>query len=248
MAFWENIGQKASEKTAKAVQKAKDLSEITKLNSIISDEQNKIDTIYKQIGKLYYSIHRQDCEPDFQAMITSISECEQKIDVIRKKIQDIKGVQTCEKCGAEMPMGVAFCSNCGTKILKQQPIDESIIICQNCGTSIKKGSRFCTGCGKPVIMPNPQPNAQINTNTQAVNTETVQQMPQEVANEVETTQQVTPEVTPEVIEEQNLTEQTTQPVAQEPETIIEESKKLCPNCNSEVSDGDIFCTECGTKL
>ena len=72
MAFWENIGQKASEKTAKAVQKAKDLSEITKLNSIISDEQNKIDTIYKTNSKLYYSIHRQDCEPDFQAMITSI--------------------------------------------------------------------------------------------------------------------------------------------------------------------------------
>ena len=33
MAFWDNLSQKASETTAKAVQKAKEMSDIAKLNS-----------------------------------------------------------------------------------------------------------------------------------------------------------------------------------------------------------------------
>ena len=36
MSFWENLGQKATETTGKAVQKAKELSELAKLNSMVS--------------------------------------------------------------------------------------------------------------------------------------------------------------------------------------------------------------------
>ena len=40
MAFWNNIGQKASETTAKAVQKAKEMSDIARLNSMISADED----------------------------------------------------------------------------------------------------------------------------------------------------------------------------------------------------------------
>lgn len=62
MAFWDNLGQKASETTVKAMQKAKEISDIAKLNSMISDEESKINSTYNQIGKLYVSMYKTDCE------------------------------------------------------------------------------------------------------------------------------------------------------------------------------------------
>lgn len=113
MALWDNLGKKTTETTAKAIQKAKELSDITKLNSMISDEEKKISNNYYQIGKLYVSIHRTDYEEDFAGMVLAVKESEDRISSYKMQIQDIKGVIRCEKCGAEVPRGVAFCSSCG---------------------------------------------------------------------------------------------------------------------------------------
>ena len=39
MALWDYLSQKATVTTAKAVQKAKEMSDIAKLNSMVSDEE-----------------------------------------------------------------------------------------------------------------------------------------------------------------------------------------------------------------
>ena len=84
-------------------------------------------------------------------MIGAIAEAEAKIRDYKKQIQDIKGVQRCEKCGAEVPNGAAFCSSCGATMPKiQAPVSTDYIKCENCGTEVKKGMRFCTSCGKPM--------------------------------------------------------------------------------------------------
>ncbi len=46
MAFWDNFSQKTSETTAKAMQKAKEISDIAKLNSMISEEETKTNLNY----------------------------------------------------------------------------------------------------------------------------------------------------------------------------------------------------------
>ena len=45
MAFWDNFSQKASETTAKAVQRAKEMSDIARINSMISEEETIISII-----------------------------------------------------------------------------------------------------------------------------------------------------------------------------------------------------------
>ena len=152
MAFWDNLGQKASETTAKAVQKAKDLSDIAKLNSTISEEENKIYNNYLQIGKLYAAMHPQDGEEDFRAMIDAINESNQQIQECRQKIQDIKKIVKCPQCGAEVPVGVAFCSACGMAMPKAQPVNlDDMVRCNGCGSMVKKGARFCTVCGRQMV-------------------------------------------------------------------------------------------------
>ena len=151
MAFWDNLSQKASETTAKAMQKAKEMSDIAKLNSMISEEETKINNTYYQVGKLYVTMHLQDHEEEFAGMIASLVEAEEKIKNYRQQIQDIKGVVRCSKCGAEVQSGVAFCSSCGAPMPKVQPVNiDNMVRCKSCGAMVKKGVRFCTSCGKPM--------------------------------------------------------------------------------------------------
>lgn len=154
MAFFDKLGKKASEATAKAIQKAQELSETTKLNSLISDEEKKVNNAYYQIGKLYVSLHSGDGDEAFAGMIAGIFEAEQRISAYRAQLQDIKGVQRCEKCGAEVTRGVAFCSACGAPMPRAETgVPEDCVRCENCGTMVKREMRFCTSCGKSMVMP-----------------------------------------------------------------------------------------------
>lgn len=152
MAFWDNLSQKASETTAKAVQRAKEMSDIAKLNSMISEEEAKINNTYYQVGKLYVTMHPHDHEDEFAGMISSLVEAEEKIKRYRQQIQDIKGVVRCSQCGAEVQSGIAFCSSCGAPMPKVQPVNtDDLMRCESCGAMVKKGVRFCTSCGKPMV-------------------------------------------------------------------------------------------------
>lgn len=152
MSFWDNFSQKASETTVKAMQKAKEMSDIAKLNSMISEEETKINNTYYQIGKLYVAIHSHDYEEEFVGMIATIGEADEKIKSYKQQVQDIKGVVCCAQCGAEVQAGVAFCSSCGAPMPKvQQTSMKELVRCEGCGAMVKKEARFCTACGKPMV-------------------------------------------------------------------------------------------------
>lgn len=151
MALFESITKKAADASSKALQKTREISEVARLNSMISEAEKVTTNTYLQIGKLYAAMHAQDCEPEFAGMIGTILDSDKKIQEYKRQIQDIKGVQRCEKCGAEVPRGVAFCSACGSPIPVETPkIPEDCAVCPACGAIVKNGMRFCTSCGKPM--------------------------------------------------------------------------------------------------
>lgn len=151
MAFFDNLTKKASQASAKAIQKTKEFSDTTRLNSMISDEEDKITSNYREIGKLYTALHEHDYEDEFSAMIGFIKESEEKIGDYKKQIQEIKGIQNCEKCGGEVPKGAAFCNTCGATMPKvQEQIASDSVKCGNCGEEVGKEMRFCTSCGSPI--------------------------------------------------------------------------------------------------
>lgn len=154
MAFFDNLGKKASETTARAMQKAKEMSDTAKLNSMISEEETKINDVYYQIGKLYATMHINDHEEEFSGMIAAIGEAEANIRRYRQQIQNIKGVIRCSQCGAEVQLGVAFCSSCGASMPKVHPVNiDDLVRCESCGAMVKKEVRFCSACGRPMVQP-----------------------------------------------------------------------------------------------
>lgn len=117
MALWDSFTKKASETTAKAVQQAKILAETTKLHGMVMEEEKKVSDLYQQIGKLYAEKYADEPGEGFSDLIAQIKEAEEKIAQYRTQIQDVKGVTRCEKCGAEVTKGAAFCSACGTAVV-----------------------------------------------------------------------------------------------------------------------------------
>ena len=106
MALFDQLGKKLAQTGQSAVKKTKDMAEVAKINSMISDEEKSINNNYYQIGKLYVSMHGNDCEDDFKGMLESIRQSEKKIVEYKEQVQLIKGVVRCEKCGGEVSMRV----------------------------------------------------------------------------------------------------------------------------------------------
>lgn len=151
MAFFDEIGKKLSQTGQGVVQKTKEMADVAKLNSAIADEEGKINNNYYLIGKLYVSIHMEDCEDDFKGMISDIRISESKVREYRQQIKTIKGVVKCEKCGAEVADNIAFCSACGSPMPHRESGNaENKEKCESCGSLVNKGMRFCTVCGKPM--------------------------------------------------------------------------------------------------
>ena len=86
---------------------------MAKLNSMISDEEKRINHAYTEIGKLYFEHHTNDSEEMFTALIQSIHEANEKIADLRNQASEIKGIIKCAKCGAEVAKDAAFCGACG---------------------------------------------------------------------------------------------------------------------------------------
>lgn len=60
----------------------------------------------------------------------------------------------CKGCGAQVPEGYGFCTQCGTPVAKEQPTPVPAPpagnVCPGCGNPVPDGFAFCTQCGTKV--------------------------------------------------------------------------------------------------
>ena len=155
MAFFDDLGKKLSQAGQSAVQKTKEITDIAKINGMISDEEKKIKDNYYKIGKLYVETHQTVCEIEFAEMISAINDSERKIKDYKDQIQDIKGIEICAKCGAQVAEGAAFCGVCGSSMTKEgqdvvNDAGDTVKKCFGCGAEIAEGVAFCSQCGTKV--------------------------------------------------------------------------------------------------
>lgn len=236
MAFFDEIGKKITQTGQKAVQKTKDIADITKLNANVSDEEKKIHSLYNQIGQLYVSVHGDNPETDFEALVNQLKLSIEKTDTLKKQIQDIKGVIRCANCGAEIPNNAVFCSSCGTAAVRQEKFNTSdLITCLNCGKMVEKGMNFCTFCGSPMPA-SVEPANQTCTRCGA-----------ELNGDVAFCVNCGAAVQKNNGSMDFVTDSVDTPDNQEVGTL-ENAKRTCPNCGATLEKDSVFCTECGTKV
>ena len=110
MALWDDITKKASVLTEKAVQQARDLSEVAKLHGQIAEAEKTANDSYNALGRLYAATHPEDYEEGFGDLIAAAAKAEELIRNLRKQIQDVKGVATCKSAvrkSARTPLSAA---------------------------------------------------------------------------------------------------------------------------------------------
>lgn len=236
MAFFDEIGKKITQTGQKAVQKTKDIADITKLNANVSDEEKKIYNLYNQIGQLYVSVHGDNPETDFETLVSQLKLSIEKTDTLKKQIQDIKGVIRCASCGAEIPNNAVFCSSCGTSVVQQEKVNLSnLITCSSCGKMVEKGMNFCTFCGSPMPA-SVEPANQTCTSCGA-----------ELNGDAAFCVNCGAAVQKNNGSMDFATDSVDTPDNQEIDTP-ENAKRTCPNCGVVLEKDSVFCTECGTKV
>jgi hypothetical protein len=173
MAYFDDIGKKISKTSQDAVKKTKEMAATVKLNSQVLNEERTINTLYIQLGQLYYTkfgmntdttpcdsdmknnapvLSPEELNNEFTNICFQISEGFERIENIKSEIIRIKNTRLCPKCGNECAADILFCSACGFQlpIIAPQMTTQTVEVklCPNCGNKFPEDAVFCTGCGR----------------------------------------------------------------------------------------------------
>ncbi len=174
MAFFnklENFARNLGDKTSDAI-------ETGKLNAKINTEKSQAADAWKKIGEYYYNLYISGTEiaPEViefceaaKAHLDAAAEAQAEIDRIKAENEAearaaaevpvttaAAGVIICTECGAEIPEGRKFCSECGTKVVLPEPEPvPAANVCPECGAEIADGKKFCGECGTKLESPAP---------------------------------------------------------------------------------------------
>jgi len=128
MPFFDDLGDMIINKSKVVANKAKDVADFTKMKTEIVTEENKIKSVYAEIGKLYYERAHGEIDPEFQPLFEKVAASRAAVAENRAVIQKMKGVGICPECGAEISSTAQFCSSCGAPIpqRKEDPFDDDV--------------------------------------------------------------------------------------------------------------------------
>lgn len=117
MAFFDDLSKKLGKTGQDALQKTKDLAEITKLHSRISDLENKINNCFIALGQEYFNKYKDNEESEFITLLKEIKQYRINIDNCNEEIRKTKGEIIYPKCNKTIKKDAIFCSNCGEQII-----------------------------------------------------------------------------------------------------------------------------------
>ena len=128
-------------------QKAKGLTETSRLNSQINEVEKSINELYRKLGFEIYTAYREEPVPEGAELIAQINELHEKVDELKAQIKMINPASFCPECGAKVSKDMIFCTSCGFKLaVEGKPAD----LCTGCGAVLEKDALFCTNCGTRV--------------------------------------------------------------------------------------------------
>ena len=271
MAFFEKIGGAITSGVGATANKAKDITDQSKLSSEINSKKKEVKEIYTSIGKLY--VEGAD-EAKLLELKNNALELIKVIDALEEKYNDAKGLKKCEICGEVIDNASVFCAHCGGKQTTR------VNKCVKCRTVLADGVAFCFNCGTkqpdlnavasaPVVeQPAVAPVVEEPVVEEAVIEEVAVEEPAVEEAVIEEVAVEEPEVSETEIEDIAVEDAVIEPVEDivpdfvpAEEVVVEEVEEVaeavveevsatikCASCGAELDDDSAFCTECGTPV
>ena len=150
MAFFEQLGKRISDAGQDVAQKTRNMADVSQLNSANNEKERQIKQLIFDLGKAYYENHKNDVTAEGVEVISNINALYREIHENHEKIKQIKGIVKCANCGADVPVGAAFCNGCGAKVDRPNPAAVNANgqrFCPGCDAVVPEGNLFCTKCG-----------------------------------------------------------------------------------------------------
>lgn len=153
MELFEKIGDKITSKSKDVAKKAKDMTELAKLNSRVHDYEGMARGLEQQVGRLYFKENRNNPAAEYMELFQQLINAYGAMERCKEEIQSIKGIRSCINCGADIQTDALFCPSCGAKnevVVAESTVSAPGVICPNCGISLSADTVFCSGCGTKV--------------------------------------------------------------------------------------------------
>ena len=118
MGMFNDLLENAKAVVQKFGEKANDVYDITKLNSIKSRINCDIEKSYKALGNKYYILAKSEQleTADFSKEISALEELHAQRDTIANQIDDLKKLKRCPVCSKPQSGDKPFCADCGAKL------------------------------------------------------------------------------------------------------------------------------------
>lgn len=145
MGFFDGLSNSVAEKTNK-------ISKETKLKKTLSENKDKIEKLYSDLGKKVYESRANvgAISKEIEEFTTQIENLIKENEELRKEILLLNNKKICPQCGAEVDIQATFCQQCGKeqeKVEAIQFIPKGKRKCQNCNEIIDEKNVFCPNCG-----------------------------------------------------------------------------------------------------
>jgi len=109
---------KAKDTAKKVTNKSGEIIEIAKLNLAVTNEEDKIEKVYTEIGKKLYGTYcaGQSVDQDIKNLCEEVDDEEARVRMLKRKIGDLKQTSFCKSCGAVVKKDALFCPKCGIRL------------------------------------------------------------------------------------------------------------------------------------
>ncbi|MCD8321405.1 MAG: zinc ribbon domain-containing protein [Oscillospiraceae bacterium] len=142
MAFFDKVGRAFSATSQSAIQKTRELADIARLSGQITENNERINRLYAEIGEMYCKAHPTDAEPAYARHVGAVLQMQRQNEEWNDQIQVLRGMTKCPQCGEYVAGNAPFCTACGCRLLP-----ETAVVCPGCGAVIDGGALFCENCG-----------------------------------------------------------------------------------------------------
>lgn len=118
MASW---NEKLNQMTQSAISKSKEVAGVTKLTLENSSRNQDIKIIYTKVGEYVMENGLLSEDPTVAQWAAQVAGFKAEIEANNEKINELKNVNVCPKCGTALPKTSKFCDQCGAEITVESP-------------------------------------------------------------------------------------------------------------------------------
>lgn len=146
MNFMDNMGKKLKQSGQNVFDKAKNMTELSSVENVLSKEEIGLNKLYAELGERFFKAMNTPYPEEYADVCEKIAAASERLEKFQKEKNRLKNVVVCPSCGTECPQGSAFCSGCGSPL--PAPVAAlGMKFCVGCGKEIPEEAVFCRFCG-----------------------------------------------------------------------------------------------------